>query len=1808
MIVLIFCFVGGIFWLTQNASLNWEPRLHAFLEDRIGKAIQGRAQFDSISISFIHRVRLNNVRLWLVEPAQYPVFQAAGISLTLSMIDLPRAILRHNPIDSIGLVTIEAPVLRLSPAVIAGFKPRHSNSTFPLLFTLAWQDGILQWKDPSRPKTDLSFYKAQGAFRIRGPRISLDLRASTNMADDVRLHAVRLGRHRWTAQTTVDKASIVDVIVYIQSWLEKPFLPALWGLHGRFHLDLSAGGRDLPKASTKPWTYIEKAHFVLENAALTLRPGSPPIDLKGGLLWQNGRLNSQNIVLSVGHQSFALAGHYAPFLNNSPLDVTAVSKDLDLSLVNTFAGGVPPVRGPTNITVHLGGFPSDPDIQVQAQTGPAEFGIWPIDDALVILRYRQHRLEFVNDLIHSLGGQLHLQGFLSSLNSDLQILAENLSINQLKLPTALHGLSGRVNLSCQLKGELAQLAGAGSYWLSDVDWDGTKSQNIHGNFELDPSHFETNAASEDNRFHFSLEGDQSPESLALNRLQLVLPSGSTLSGQLQMNRQDGKFQGSLQATDVNIPRDTPFLRVWAPALVGTLSGHVELSGTTTNPVLKATLTVPDLALSSAAAESEAATAVVSWRPGDVQIDSVHIGSSVAASGGRRTAGGTEEWNVHLLFKQASAALVSGLLAKQPFMDGQLSGHVDAASHRNLTGDAALTLDGGHLGRWPLTHASLKLDAKPSGLEISALQLRTDVANLQFQGRALHNGSGAESLRHPWRLTGRGLVAAPSGETSWNAPFELDGSCSPADQWAGKGTLKAPHVWVQKYDTGRFDALLNWTADSFSWQAAHWGDAWKTEGQLGWSKAGTSIGATLHAAHVSLANWFRWLKPNSKDTLGGLFYMDAHVNGSLRQPSVEVSGHIEQGQWRALRFDQSFKGILTPEGLHPLTMKGTLPNGGTYSFDGAWEPSSGTVNGRLTLAHADLAVLGQSLSFPKPLGGFAQGSLQVGGPLGQLHWAGRVETGPLTYAASSENPVHIQSVIVEAILEPLAESKGIQRLTIKQAQFRTAEELVRFNTGGHIDFAGMEPAGLQIGTEIRNLHLGLFTLFGGLDLTGTWQIRPDGFAMQGDAHTRSLFINDYELEEGHVSADYYNGLLQFHPPKQGTSLVTGLVNFHEAPQLHFDHFFISGKDGEGIHLTGDVGPRLWNFQLAGDGLDIGSLAGLAGFPYPMEGQASLAVRGTGNLAAPHIQGKVNLQDGRVFGLSFRTGTAELDWQNNLMAFTKLILSDPGRYTLQGAGVFPTAPKDNKQKLNRPINFSVRLENSNLGLLQSISKDVKQARGSVTGLVQIKGTENAPQLQGNLRVTDGQITNAHYFKTLKDLTLDAEFQGDSLHIKELAATSGEGRLMAGGTIAFSGFEPTAYDLHADVISPKGLDVQVPELAIPESPLAKKFHFLTTTSRGVVKGQVTFKGPADAPVFHGKAQISNGHFSFPPSRKNPPPPALLEWFQRINWDVALQFMDGAWFENELVEANLIGTLNLKGPSEHLKVDGGMDIPEGKISYLGIDFDIREARFDMRSDDQGNTVVNTPYVKGLADSQVQAIDTVSGQSSADPASRLDTKDTITLTIDYAPIDQIKPRLTSASNPTLSQDKLLARVTQLDAENLSPQEKTYLYQQQMVRLIDTSLATPLAKNILKRTGLVDNFRVSRVIDPSQAPLPETTAGTPTQTNTTSLLANTKYTVEKNLSSRLSLGYGIRFEQNPTADIQQSKLDLINNVELSYRWFYNVYLRGSYDLPSSNPTIIPDKRITIEPRIRFGWWGNTNKEKQKQAASAPKSLVPTSNP
>jgi autotransporter translocation and assembly factor TamB len=1771
---------------------RWEPQLRSELQKRAGSALGARVQIASISVSFFLRFSLKDVEIW--DTRQEPetlLFRAKEVALTASFLDLPRALVHRNPLESIGQIEVDTPVVALTPEWVRSvrFEKSSSATATPLWFAVKWADGTFQWKDERAPHGAWTLYRSNGFFKIRGPRTETLVRGAVEEAESVNLHLTTLGR-RWNAEGRLASARIPSVLTMLEGFLKRPLLPATWKADGRFDVDIQAGGRQSIKRTSAWASLIKEARVKFSNATLDLGrgPHAPPLQLNGSLVLKKNRLQFSHFSVGAENTLFKVAGFVLPFAAAPQIDVQAHSPKVDLSLVSRYGVGSStrsmPLSGIGDCLLSVKGSVKRPMILLQLKVPEGHLWKWPFQAATIQIRGHSHQWEVDPSSLKIWDGRLSVKGHLTAGQASLQLTGEELSLPSASLLPPGEMVKGRLNFSATAQGPADNLHTTGSFWANGFAWVRSPERALRGDFDITSTRFQLQGGSEDDAVQVRLKGARTPKLITLENLFIQLSEVKTVSVYGLIQPLTSKLRLMINARNISLADDIPFLASRAP----TLGGHADLQGTFEGPfdqpVFKAD--VQSHNFKAGVLPATQASAAIRWTPQELLVDSFRIEPGYAGSY-RTTLSGPLKWELKLTLAKAQAALIAALLGKQQPVAGTLSGNIALIKADGLKGTGSVNFTDGSIGKWTVPQGALRFSLKGRSLDLQRLSWVTSQGKAEFKGDATWELPPEGRTLGKIFYRGEGQLASVKEGSTWTIPSKLKGSINPLDQWSGELDLSAPAPRLQGKTGPPISGKIRWAPTVLHWEGFRWGPTLSSQGSLQFGDNG-ALNGQIKAVALDLAQWQTLFLTDIKEPAQGTLNGTLTLSGTMSDPFLQLTGAVKKGVWRAFRFETGVEGRWKNNSLEPLILDGLLQTGGRARFQGRVSLADETASGSLELNDFELKPIAESLSFPKPLEGKARGTFTVSGSLSQLRFAGHLEGHSITYGTAAQNPLKLQSLIMDVKLEPSAQSNHITRLSITQAIAKTQEEEIRLQPGSYVEFAGPREAKMKLGSEIRNLHLGVFTLFGGLDINGTWKIQPEGFALQGDLFTRSLFINDYQLEQGHVQASYYNRVLSFEPPALGRSLVTGTVDFQKMPQLRFKDFAVSGRGHTGLRLNGDIGPSLWNFTMSGEGLDLSTLGGLAGFPYPLSGSADTKIKGTGDFAHPNVEGTLDVRDGRAIGLDFKTGTATFAWQGQRMTFTKLQMSDPGRYTLTGTGVFPVAAKNPKRPTeDKTIDFTLRLIDSNLGLLQSVSKDVRSAEGSVSALVQVKGSIDAPQLKGSIRVKNGDVVGAHYIRHLRDFQLAADFDGNNLILSEFSGVSSKGSFKGGGRITFSGFEPKFYDLALDIPSSKGIEVTVPELAIPESPLAKKLKFLTQASQCDVKGKVTFKGPADAPVFTAQVGLSRGHFTFPPSKKNPPPPAFMEWVRRIIWDVDLRFSDDAWFENELVEANLLGNLAINGTSDKLRVDGGMDIAAGKISYLGVEFDIRQARFEIHSTDNGSNIVTTPYIRGIADSRVPTIDTVTGSS---------VEDIVTLTINFAPINEIKPQLRSSLDPGLAQDKLLARVSQLEMENLTPQERTYLYQQQMVRLIDTSLATPLARSVLKKTGLVDEVRVSRVINPSaQSTLIDPANPSAGQQDTaTNLLAGTKYTVAKNLSSRLSLGYGVRFEQTLNSDLT-NKLDLRSDVEMSYRFLSNIYLRGSFDLPNQNPSALPERKVTIEPHWRFGWWGNTNKPKPKPA-------------
>ncbi|MDR3113850.1 MAG: hypothetical protein LBU09_05685, partial [Endomicrobium sp.] len=95
-------------------------------------------------------------------------------------------------------------------------------------------------------------------------------------------------------------------------------------------------------------------------------------------------------------------------------------------------------------------------------------------------------------------------------------------------------------------------------------------------------------------------------------------------------------------------------------------------------------------------------------------------------------------------------------------------------------------------------------------------------------------------------------------------------------------------------------------------------------------------------------------------------------------------------------------------------------------------------------------------------------------------------------------------------------------------------------------------------------------------------------------------------------------------------------------------------------------------------------------------------------------------------------------------------------------------------------------------------------------------------------------------------------------------------------------------------------------------------------------------------------------------------------------------------------------------------------------------------------------------------------------------------------------------------------------------------------------------------------------------PFSEQTLSSTENPSFASLFAGTKYSVEKNLTNQLLLGYSITFDQ-----ISQA-IDLRHAIEMRYKLLNNLYLSGSYEFESEKSPHQPDRRLMLQHQFRFG--------------------------
>ncbi|MFH1368275.1 MAG: translocation/assembly module TamB domain-containing protein [Elusimicrobiota bacterium] len=692
------------------------------------------------------------------------------------------------------------------------------------------------------------------------------------------------------------------------------------------------------------------------------------------------------------------------------------------------------------------------------------------------------------------------------------------------------------------------------------------------------------------------------------------------------------------------------------------------------------------------------------------------------------------------------------------------------------------------------------------------------------------------------------------------------------------------------------------------------------------------------------------------------------------------------------------------------------------------------------------------------------------------------------------------------------------------------------------------------TEWRNVHLGPVDVFGMMHLSGSWNDTGNEPDFNLTLKTENVWLNQHSIDETVFGIKYQEKVITFVPQSKQLLKVSGNIDMNGWPDTKFHRLSLSFENSRNIVIDGEVGKNKWDFSVSGKSVSAAAISELLDLPVFVEGDADINIIGGGNLDQPKLEGSLNISGGLVSEIPFDNFNLQFNARQDVLTIIRARLVRKNDFTIVANGFvpFPLTSAVFERVKNNPLDITFGVEEGSLNMLTALSKEIKSAAGNLRSQLHLTGTLVSPNANGYLKISNGEINSNIYFEKMTGINVSFLWKNNLLTIEEFSGKIGEGMMDIKGTMKFDGFKPEEYNLTWQTGEKRGIRISIPQLPIP-SPLIKTedWELITNYSQGEPKFQISLKGNADKPLLSGWAELENTRFTYPSIRKQTGEEDVLESFwPKLLWDLELRTGKKTWYDNALVSAQAQGSIKLTGKGYTPTADGKLEALRGNIGYLGTEFRIKRAVFEVIKDDC--------YLEGEAYAEVP--DPTQGGT-----------DTITMFVDRATIGSIKPRFVSKNSPNLASEKVLQRATGVDPEAYSTSDRDYLLRKSLIRIFDSTLTTPLARGLLRKSGLIDNLRGG---DENLEPIKPAIPGSPTLTE---LFYGKKYTAEKYLSNEVMFGYSVIFDRF------QDKLSLRQELELSYRMRNNIFLRGTYELESQNPSFTPDRRLMIENQWRFGW-------------------------
>jgi translocation and assembly module TamB len=356
---------------------------------------------------------------------------------------------------------------------------------------------------------------------------------------------------------------------------------------------------------------------------------------------------------------------------------------------------------------------------------------------------------------------------------------------------------------------------------------------------------------------------------------------------------------------------------------------------------------------------------------------------------------------------------------------------------------------------------------------------------------------------------------------------------------------------------------------------------------------------------------------------------------------------------------------------------------------------------------------------------------------------------------------------------------------------------------------------------------------------------------------------------------------------------------------------------------------------------------------LEGKIQGRLDLTGNLQHPSMEGQLTWSPGKWGEFPFRALQTSLTYREESLVLRGSVEEKTAGPRLVWDGRIPLRLSFSPFRWDwgaRDMDFRVKGENANLALLTALTPEVQSAGGSLSIAAQWQGNPEHPRVSGKVRWGEGKLLFREAGKPFHLLPGEATLQGDKLVIPDIALESG-GVAHLSGAITLAGFRPRRFEVRAQLQDFAGL--------------------ARGGSHAAASGNLTFSGPASAPLLKGRLLVNKA--SFRPSffqsgihsdivLVNPPPSPTakasqngeLVFLKNLQMDLILETHGGAWIRDKRLKMELTGSLRAKKQrGEPTYVGGELRSLKGTYELQGHAFKIERGEIHFPGKPHGEVTI---------------------------------------------------------------------------------------------------------------------------------------------------------------------------------------------------------------------------------------------------------------